>query len=305
MFAALLTTFFFALSGVTGQRTAVRLGGLWGNFVRLLIAAAALGVVVALAFPDSVRGPSFSWFLASGVIGFGLGDIALFLAYERIGSRLTILLNLCMAPLFAMMVEWLWLGNAVTPQVVGLALLILAGVALAVRPGERIRSGKRKERRGSFPAGIVFALLAGFGQGAGAVVSRKAEEVAASTGVEVSGISAAFQRVLAGLAVAAVAVLLVRILGRRAWWKDWRSPLDRGLAPWLLGAALFGPVIGVSCFQWALQSESSGVVLAVVAATPIVMMPLSALTEGDRPTPLAVLGAVIAVTGVVLLYLQA
>jgi len=303
MLAAVLTTFCFALSGVTGEKTATRLGGLWGNAVRLFLAAVVLGVIVLLLDRDSLRGPSFLWFLLSGAVGFGLGDIALFLAYERLGSRLTILLNLCLAPLFAMATEWIWLGNAVTGRVFLSSLVILAGVTLALRPGARVR--QRLDRRGKFWIGVVAAITAGFGQGTGAVISRKAEEVAALTGVDITGVGAAFQRVLAGLIVGVIAVAVVRAWGNRSLWRDWRSPLDISIAPWLLGAALFGPVIGVSCFQWALQSRESGVVLAVVATTPIVMMPMAAITEGDHPTRLAVLGAVIAVGEVILINLWA
>ncbi len=95
--------------------------------MRLALATLVLGILVWFLTPDAMRWESFRWFFVSGLIGFGLGDVALFTAYERIGSRLTILLNLCLAPLFAMVLEWLWLGNAVGPRVVICALLILTG----------------------------------------------------------------------------------------------------------------------------------------------------------------------------------
>lgn len=303
MIAAILTTLFFAFSAVTGQRTAVLLGGAWGNLMRLGLAAIVLGLLVAILTPDAIRWASFQWFFVSGLIGFGLGDVALFTAYERIGSRLTILLNLCLAPLFAMLLEWLWLGNGVGIRVVVCALLILAGVAMAIRPGSKSRA--KVNLRGRYWVGIVAAIVAGFGQGTGAVISRKAEAVALELGASGSGITAAFQRVLAGLVFSAVAVVLIRFFGNRKDWESWRSPLDRKVAPWLVGAALFGPVIGVSCFQWALQDLESGIVLAVVALTPIVMLPLARITEGDHPSRLALAGAVVAVAGVVLLNLWA
>lgn len=303
MIAAILTTLFFAFSAVTGQRVAVMLGGAWGNLMRLGLAAIVLGLLVAVFTPDAIRWPSFQWFFVSGLIGFGLGDVALFTAYERIGSRLTILLNLCLAPLFAMVLEWLWLGNGVGPRVVVCALLILAGVAMAIRPGSKSRA--KVALRGRYWVGIVAAIIAGFGQGTGAVISRKAEAVANELGASGSGITAAFQRVLAGLLFSAVAVILVRFFGNRKNWESWRTPLDRKVVPWLLGAALFGPVIGVSCFQWALQDLESGIVLAVVALTPIAMLPLARITEGDHPSRLALVGAVVAVAGVVLLNLWA
>ncbi|MEM9281636.1 MAG: DMT family transporter [Verrucomicrobiota bacterium] len=303
MLAAVLTTLFFALSAVTGQRVAVQLGSVWGNMIRLGIAALVLGVIVLIAWPGSVGGEPFWWYFLSGLVGFGIGDVALFLGYERLGSRLTILLNLCLAPLFAMGLEWAWLGNSVTFRVALCAAVILAGVIMAIRPGAKSRQPLM--RRGKFWVGVFAAVMAGFGQGAGAVISRKAEEVAVEVGMQINGISAAFQRVLAGLVFAAVVVGLIRVFSKKQSWRTWGNPLDRKLAPWLWGAALFGPVIGVSCFQWALSSLQSGIVLAVVATTPVVMIPLAALNEGDHPSRLAILGALIAVSGVVLLNIWA
>ena len=303
MLGALLTPFFFAFSAVTGQRVAVRLGAVRGNLVRLSIATVILGLTVALFFPHSLEAETFGWFFVSGLIGFGLGDVALFLAYERLGSRLTILLNLCLAPLFAMALEWFWLGNAVSIHVMICAAMILTGVTMAIRPGAKSR--QKIERQGSFGFGIFMAVLAGFGQGTGAVISRKAEAVALLNGVVVNGISAAFQRVFAGLIFAAVAMLVVRLIMKRRYPQTLREVMQPRLIPWVLGAALFGPVIGVSCFQWALHSLESGIVLAFTAMTPIILMPLAAITEGDHPSRLAILGAVIAVAGVALLYVWA
>jgi len=303
MFAAILTTLFFAFSSVTGQRVAIRMGSAWGNLVRLTLAALILGILVLLLTPDAIRWPSFQWFFLSGLIGFGMGDVALFTAYERLGSRLTILLNLCLAPLFAMTMEWALLGNGVSGKVIFCAMLILSGVIMAIRPGAKSR--QKTARCGSFGTGIFAAIVAGLGQGTGAVISRKAEVVAQELGAQGSGITAAFQRVLAGLLFSALSVLVIRFFFAKKHSENWRSPLDRTIAPWLIGAALCGPVIGVSFFQMALQSLESGVALAVVALTPIVMMPLAMITEGDHPSRLAIIGAFVAVTGVVLLNLWA
>ncbi len=300
MIAAILTTFFFSVSAVASQRLAMRMGGLWGNLFRLFLAALMLGMLVLILSPGALRWASFFWFFISGLIGFGLGDMALFTAYERIGSRMTILLNLCSAPFFAMILEWFWLGNGVGLRVVVCAGLILIGVGMAVRYGRRPRL---IPLRGRYWVGIVAGLIAGLGQGMGAVVSRKAEEVSMALGLAGTGISAAFQRVVAGLLFAAVAIPLIRLLGPESEWRTWRSPLNRGVLPWLFATVIFGAVLGVSCFQWALQGLESGIVLAVVALTPIVMMPLTAVMEGDRPMRPALIGAVIAVAGVVLLNL--
>ena len=64
-----------------------------------------------------------------------------------------------------------------------------------------------------------------------------------------------------------------------------------------------GAVIGVSCYQWALFTTPSGLVLPIVACTPLVIVPLSYWMEGERPTRRSLLGGAIAVAGAVALTL--
>jgi drug/metabolite transporter (DMT)-like permease len=161
--------------------------------------------------------------------------------------------------------------------------------------------------------GIAFAVIAALGQGGGAVISRKAYEVATETGFILEGVSgglsATYQRILAGLAIAALTVLVVRrsavfahfgrltnqpvqVVSRNDWSRAW---------PWIVLNGLAGPTLGVACFQWALQSTKSGVVLPIVALTPLVVVPFARYLEGEKPTLRSLLGGVIAVAGVVLL----
>jgi drug/metabolite transporter (DMT)-like permease len=65
--------------------------------------------------------------------------------------------------------------------------------------------------------------------------------------------------------------------------------------------ALTGPAIGVACYQWALMKEKSGVVLPIVALTPLVIIPFSRFVEGERPRKRSLFGGVIAVAGVFIL----
>ncbi|RYD71277.1 MAG: hypothetical protein EOP84_25160, partial [Verrucomicrobiaceae bacterium] len=71
--------------------------------------------------------------------------------------------------------------------------------------------------------------------------------------------------------------------------------------PLVMANALSGPVIGVGCYQWALKDTPSGIVLPIVAASPLVTMILSYFMEGLRPKRRAVVGGVLAVAGAVAL----
>jgi drug/metabolite transporter (DMT)-like permease len=56
--------------------------------------------------------------------------------------------------------------------------------------------------------------------------------------------------------------------------------------------------------QWGLQTTPTGVVMSIVALTPLTVMPLARIFEGEKFTARSLLGGVIAVTGVICLTLS-
>jgi len=310
MFPALLATFCFACSAVCGQRLARLMGSIRGNYWRLVLAVAILWVVTLLAYSGSVREETAGWYLLSGVIGFGVGDVALFLAYPHLGSRLTVLVLMSFGVFFGAVGDWWLLGTRLGWGLVGSIVVIVFGLGLALhRPGEPLRWGR----------GLVFAIIAGWGQGFGAVLSRIAQTVAEDGGFAVPAISQTAQRASGGLVVAAIAFAVVRLVAARKTDRAKASPGDRADAPlaagarpvppkyrknlpfWLVGSALFGPVIGVSAMQWALEVlHSSALVVAITATAPLMIVPLARWVEREKTSPRALLGTTVAVAGVVL-----
>jgi drug/metabolite transporter (DMT)-like permease len=70
---------------------------------------------------------------------------------------------------------------------------------------------------------------------------------------------------------------------------------------WTLANGLAGPVAGVGCYQWALATTPSGIVLPIAAMTPLISIPVALWLEGDHPTRRSIVGGVIAVVGCILL----
>jgi drug/metabolite transporter (DMT)-like permease len=64
-----------------------------------------------------------------------------------------------------------------------------------------------------------------------------------------------------------------------------------------------GPVLGVSCYQWALSSQPSFIVLPIVALCPIVVIPFAMIWENDKPSLQSLLGALLAVASAIFLTL--
>jgi drug/metabolite transporter (DMT)-like permease len=307
MLAAFLTTFLFSISAVSGNRTARLLGGTDANFWRLCLAAALLGIYAHLV-GGGFQGSAFTVFFISGCIGFGVGDMALFQALPRLGSRLSVLLTLCLSSPLAAFMEWIWLGTRLTSLEMICAVIILGGVALALAPGQRLPSHGRE-----LAWGLGCGLLASFCQGLGAVLSRKAFSIATNAHESIDGITAAYQRILGGVAVGLAVYLVVKYRTRKTanlqGVSAGSTPLpasqDRAARrerwrqawPWLLINGIAGPALGVSCYQWALKTTPTGVVLPIVAITPIVILPFSYWIEHERPSARSLIGGALAVAG--------
>ena len=173
------------------------------------------------------------------------------------------------------------------------ATLILSGVALALAPGRHLQISRRV-----FWTGVALGIFAAVGQGAGAVLSRQAYRVAERAGEHIDGLTAAYQRIIAGLAVGILVWLISRWRGRSEV-KERNG--EKHLWAWVVTNALAGPAIGVACYQWALSQQPTGIVLPIVALTPLVIIPFSRYVEGERPRKRSLAGGVVAVIGVFIL----
>lgn len=297
MLPAFLAACLFSISVISASRSARLLGSNAANFWRVVVAVVLLAVW-AHGFGAGFGGGAFSVFFLSGCVGFGFGDMALFQALPRLGPRLSSLMINCLAAPFAALIEWLWLGTRLTFLQSLFGLAILGGVGLALAPERQMPIPQRTRW-----VGILFGVLAGFGQGYGAVLSRKAYAMAAAVGGQVDGGSAAYQRILGGLLIVSVPFLWEVVstsLKRRQGSVPEPPRADRtAAAKWVLLNGLSGPTIGVAFYQWALKTTPSGIVLPITATTPLLVMPFTYLWEGDRPGKRSVLGAVLAVAGVV------
>ncbi len=280
------------------------LGGTEANFWRIAFATVFLAFWAHL-FGQGMGGDSFPLFFFSGVVGVG-ADVFLFQALPRIGSRLSSLLVQCGSALAAAAIEFIWLGTRLTTPQIAACCTILLGVAIALSPG-----GHLNVPRKVLVAGVIFSILAALGNGYGAVISRKAFAVAAAAHQQIDGGTAGYQRLLGGLLVAAISILIVkrrevlaqitnseapRIPSGEKWKRAWI---------WIFFNSLAGQTIGASCFQWALKTTPTGLVLAMVSTTPLVIIPFAWKFEGDKAHRRSIIGGAVAVAGAIALVLVA
>jgi drug/metabolite transporter (DMT)-like permease len=311
--ASLLTALFFAASVVFAARSARVFGGAIANLGRMLIALILLGLWAHLV-GEGLNGASLPWFIVSGVVGFGFGDIALFLALTRLGPRLTALVAQCLAAPFGALLEYLWLGTVVhAPQLI-CGGVILCGVAIAIAPnkedllpgeGQGLVTWGSPTPQGHSKVilwtGLLFGTLAALGQAGGAILSRKAYEVAYLHSISIDGGTAAYQRMIGGILTAGIFYSFV-YLARKSPVSPPRPQVDRsGGWLWILLHAATGPTLGVACYQWALSSTASGIVLPIVATTPVLTIPFAYLIDKDKPTVRSIIGGLIAVAATIAL----
>jgi len=299
MLASFLAAFFFALNATFSGRNARAHGPARANIGRLIVAAILLGAF-AHTLGQGFASASVGWFFLSGVIGMGLGDLGVYAALPLLGSRLTVLMTQCLAAPIAAAGEWLWLDTALSPTQMLWGVVILAGVALALMP-----SKSSPPRVTIQPIGFFFGLIAAAGQGFGALVSRKGGLIAEAAGESIHnaafGLNAAYQRILAGLIFASIWFLVLRLVRRPA--PD-AAPTPGPVNLRLIAAnGLIGPVIGVGCYQWALATAPSGIVLPIVATTPLFAIPIAWWLEGDKPSRRTIVGSLVAVSGCIALTL--
>lgn len=307
MVPAFITTFLWSYCVIAARRSVDQLGENLANLARILVAVVALGLM-AHFLGKGLGGGGFFYFFLSGVVGFGFGDIGIFYALPRIGSRLTLLMAQCTAAPIAGLIEWAWLGTTISPLQITAIVIILVGIVLALAP--------KRMPPASLPAfliGIAFGLLAAVGQGFGAVLSRKAYASANAAGSWTNeqgvldslwmGATTGYQRLIGGFAVILFFFLLGYLI--RSWRSYPRAEASRDPLPskvkFVLLNAAAGPVFGIIFFQWALATTPSAIVQPIIAMTPLVVMPMAWILEGDRPDGRAIIGALVSVAGVTLL----
>jgi drug/metabolite transporter (DMT)-like permease len=290
---AFLTSFFFAWSITCARRSSYYHGADLANLGRITVAFIGVGAFILL----SGRGllfPGWPWLILGGAIGLGIGDIASFHSLTRIGAGLALLIMQTLAAPFALILEYFVLGHAPSWTQMGAATVILMGVAIALgRPPE----GDRRHWR----LGVTLSVLAALGQACGAVSTpiAKAACLAAEQTLP-DGLSQGFLRLIGGLPIVLVFVLWnTRAHGLFA---QVRQPYEGTKARgWMLMNGLAGPGIGVACYQWALSTNSSAIVLSIVALSPLFALLFQWLVEGNRPGPRVWLGGAVAIGGVILL----
>ena len=268
-----------------------RIGSLVVNRARLVIAAIFLSithwVVLGTLLPLDATPDRWLWLSLSGVVGLVLGDIFLFQAFILIGPRLTMLM-MSLAPIFAALQAWLFLGETLTGgQVFGI-LLTLVGIGWVVMEG----NGQNRDNP-VYGRGLLLGLGAAIGQATGLVLAKN------GLGGDFSPISANLIRMLAAI------VVLWGITFFQGQAKATIRALrnDKKGTLFTTVGAFLGPFVGVSLSLFAIQRVEVGVASTLTSLPPVFLLPISYFIFKERFGWGAVAGTLLAMAGVAALFL--
>lgn len=292
-FSALGTAVCWAVGSNLFAAAGRRMGSGTLNQLRIAVGAVflclTLWVTHGTPWPTWASGPQIGFLAASGLIGFVFGDNFYFRSLVILGpGRATLLASL--APLFTVVIGWPVLGER--PGAVALLgmAIIIGGIAWVLRERER---AFHVSVEGSAAVGVVAGVLGALGQATGYVLSK----LALQTGIE--PLPATVIRITAAMAgvwlLGAARGNVRRVLGVLR---------DRGAAGFMVGGAFMGPFLGVTLSLTALTFIQAGVASSITAVYPVFALLISARFHGERITPRAIAGTLVAVAGVVVLFLR-
>lgn len=270
-----------------------RMGSVVLNRLRITTAvfllSLALLVTQGAAWPVWATGAQVGWLAASGLVGFVFGDTWYFRSLVILGPGRAALLA-SSGPIFTMIFAAAFLHEHPGPLALFGTALTLSGIAWVLRERER---GHVPHVEGSAAFGVMAGILAAVGQAGGYVLSK----TALRSGID--PLSATLIRV----AAAAVAIWLLATV-ERAVPATVGALRDRRGAAFMVGGAVFGPFLGVTMSLAAIRYIDTGVAASITAIYPIFTMLIAARFHGEKLTWRALLGALVAVAGVVVLFLR-
>ncbi|MEJ2484597.1 MAG: DMT family transporter [Anaerolineales bacterium] len=292
--ASLLTSVFFSI-GPTYFTLAGRLvGSVVVNRSRLVVALGYLLIAHLLIYgsllPIDAAPDRWLWLGLSGLIGFVLGDAALFQAFVVIGTRLTMLI-FTVNPIIAALLGWLVLKeNLRGTQILGM-VIILAGIAWVML--ERSNPAQRELTPKAYAIGILLAVLAGAGQAVGAVTAK----------LGLYGDFPTLSGQIIRVSTAAVAIWILTFISRKARVTYLALKSQPKAVSYILIASFLGPFLGVFFSLLAIQNTEIGIASTLMSLQPIILIPIGYYFFKETITMRAIIGTLVTLVGVAVIFL--
>lgn len=289
--AGLATALCWTVTAMSFQFASRRIGSVAVNVIRLFLALLFYMVYTRVTLghwlPFDASGKAWLYLSISGLIGFVLGDYFLFKSYEYISSKISMLM-MTLAPPVAAVLGWFMMSEPFSwLNIMGMSL-VLGGVALVVLKKEKANGVKQMRYS---VKGVLYALGGAVGQGVGAVFSKIGMG-------DYDPFAASQIRVITGLVGFIVMISLMR-----KWGSVLQGTKDRKSFTALSLGSFFGPFLGVSLGMVAFKYTSVGIASTLMATVPVFILAPTHFVFKEKLTLNEVLGALVAVVGIVLFFL--
>jgi drug/metabolite transporter (DMT)-like permease len=271
------------------------------NRTRLLLAVGATFVLACATVPawpwDLVRHGGVNqwlWLGVSGIVGLTIGDLFGFTSLRILGARRQSVVS-TVAPAATAVAGFFLLDERLSLlRLAGMGLSI-AGVMYAMGSAEE-RSDVHREGFGSYTAGIALAIGGAVCQGAGLVLAKIGLQ---ADGGNVAPFHATFMRMSVGFAATYVLDVI-----RRAPHRPLREAFTDAEGTRAMAAGtFFGPITGVTLSLIAASHLPTAIAQTIFSLVPFVVMAIATIVHREPLRIRSVIGAVVAVAGIVILVL--
>ena len=269
------------------------------NRARLLLAVVATFVLASITMQvwpwqlfSNTGINQWMWLGISGVVGLALGDLFGFTSLRILGARRQSVLS-TIAPAAAAITAYVMLGEELSVRsMIGMGLSI-AGVMYAMSSVEE-KTEVQHDGYGSFATGVLLAIGGSICQGSGLVLAKIGLQ---SDGGNIAPFLATFMRMSVGFA----ATYLLDII-RRAPHRPLREAfVDKTAALSMYLGTIAGPIIGVTLSLVAASRLNVAVAQTIFSLIPFVVMGIATIVHKEPLHWRSVVGAAVAVAGIVLL----
>jgi drug/metabolite transporter (DMT)-like permease len=301
---AVATTLSWSIGIFPFTEAARRLGPNAVNHFRLVLAVIFLSLICTIFLPlnfitlfSSALPEHWLWFGLSGVIGLALGDYFAFTSFAILGARVASIFT-TLSPAAALSTGYFVIGERIN-YVGVIGILITIGGVIWMTMSKAAKSAMSDHEQGRKERGIFYGILSAACQGVGLVLANKGFTYLN----EESNISAFQATWLRMLCATAVIFIITAFRGKL---KETIQPVLKNRNNgniYTLAGTIFGPVIGVSLSMYALSllHDKPSVAQTIFSLVPIFALPLAYVFYKEKISGRSVLGAFIAIAGVVIL----
>jgi len=292
--AALATAICWSITPVLFTLAGQKIGAINVNRVRILLALLFMLITHWLLFntplPSGISLENLVLLCLSGIIGLVIGDSMMYQSYLDIGPRKTLLL-LTLAPVFSIVLAWIFLGETLNLiQILGI-LVTLSGIGLVIL---RQPDNNQKTLHNSKPfRGVLLASGAALSQAAGLILAKL------GMNGDASPLSVSVIRMLAAFIV----IWTIAVVRKQAV-VSIRSLFQRNSSMKLIAGSFFGPFAGVTLSMIAINYAPVGIASTLMSISPVLLIPLSAYYLNDKSGIRGISGAALAVAGAAILLIN-